>query len=318
MSLKHRVEYALFRLAEWGVARMSWTGAQALGRGLGSLGHALDARHRRVVRDNLREADLGLDEAGIREVARDSFRHFGSLLLSTIRLQTLSREELLKVVRFEGLEHWDAAVAEGKGFIGLTGHYGNWEAMALALSATGRPLAVIGRELDNPYLEPHLARVRGRFGNRVIPKAGAFRDSLKVLKANGGVGFLLDQDALTHGVFVKFLGRWASTFSSAGTLAVKYDLPIVPIFSEPLADGGVLVRVEPPLRAPRSGDTARDVWQATQLMTQCIEARIRRGPRWWFWMHRRFKTRPGEGNPLPAPLPPPEWQQAVQALDARG
>jgi lauroyl/myristoyl acyltransferase len=51
----------------------------------------------------------------------------------------------------------------------------------------------------------------------------------------------------------------------------------------------------------------RDVWTATQLMTQKIEADIRREPRWWFWMHRRFKTRPGEGVPLPAPLPPDEW-----------
>lgn len=317
-TLRHRAEYAAFRSVEWVVCRLSWGAAQRVGRGLGRLVYSLDARHRRIVRENLRSCDLGLEEAGLQAVSKDCFRHFGSLLLSTIRLKTLDREGLLAKVRFEGLEHWDAARSEGRGFIGLTGHYGNWEAMALALSALDRPLHVIGRELDNPLLEPHLKAVRSRYGNHVIPKAGAFRDSLKVLRAGGCVGFLLDQDALGNGVFVRVLGRWASTFPSAATLALKYDLPIVPIFSEPTPDGGILVTVEPPFRLPRTGDTPRDLWTGTQLMTQRIEARIRREPRWWFWMHRRFKTQPGEDQGSPVPLPPSEWLQAVPPLDPRG
>jgi KDO2-lipid IV(A) lauroyltransferase len=278
----------------------------------------VDARHRRVVRENLRQSDLGLGEAEVRAVARECFKHFGALFLTGIHLLHMDPEELDRRVRIQGLENFDAARAEGKGFIILTGHYGNWEATALALSAKGRTMSVIGRQLDNPLLEPRMRALRGRFGNEVIPKDGAFREAIRALRQGRGVGFLLDQDALTSGVFVKFLGRWASTFPSAAKLAVRYDLPVVQLRSWPNPDGTITVAVEPPFHVPLTGDPDRDVWTGTQLMTQKIEADIRRDPRWWFWMHRRFKTRPGEGNPLPAPLPPEEWLQALPAPSIRG
>ncbi|HJV91021.1 MAG TPA: hypothetical protein VJ623_12005, partial [Holophagaceae bacterium] len=61
----------------------------------------------------------------------------------------------------------------------------------------------------------------------------------------------------------------------------------------------------------KTGDADRDAWVATQLMTQRIDAQIRKDPRWWFWMHRRFKTRPEEGNPFQAPLPRREWIESL-------
>ena len=311
-TLRHRLEYGLFRLLDGVIGRLPWATVQALGEAAGTVFYLVDPRHRRIVRENMRLADLGLDEAQTRALSRACFRHFGALFVGLLRLRRATPEELDRWIKVEGLEHFDAAQAGGKGFIQLTGHYGNWEAIALAQSRRGRTLDAIGRELDNPLLEPISLGFRTRFGNRVILKAGAMRDTLKALKAGRGVGFLLDQDALTSGIFVRFLGRWASTFGTAGSLAARYGLPVLPVFSWPNPDGTTTVRFEPPFEVPVTGDAARDAWVATQLMTSRIEAQIRKDPRWWFWMHRRFKTRPGEGNPLPAPLPPQEWVESVQ------
>lgn len=308
---RHRLEYGLFRLADGILGRLPWTTVQTLGEGAGTLFYLLDPRHRRIVRKNLRFAGLDLSEAEIRALSLACFRHFGGLFLSLLRLRHATPEELDRWIKVEGLEHFDAVQAEGKGFIQLTGHYGNWEAVALAQSRHGRTIDAIGRELDNPLLEPISLGFRTRFGNRVILKDGAMRDTLKALKAGRGVGFLLDQDALTSGVFVRFLGQWASTFSTAGSLAARYDLPVLPVFSWPNPDGTTTVRFEPAFHVPSTGDAARDAWVATQLMTARIEAQIRKDPRWWFWMHRRFKTRPGSGHPLPAPLPPQEWVESI-------
>jgi KDO2-lipid IV(A) lauroyltransferase len=293
------------------LGRLPLSTVQALGEAAGSLFYLLDPRHRRVVRENLRLADLGLSEAECRSLAKTCFRHFGSLFVGLLRLRRATPEELDRWIRVEGLEHFDAAQAGGKGFIQLTGHYGNWEAVALAQSRHGRTLDVIGRELDNPLLEPISLGFRTRFGNRVILKHGAMRDTLRALKEGRGVGFLLDQDASTRGVFVRFLGQWASTFATAGSLAARYGLPVLPVFSWPNQDGTITVRFDPPFQVPDTGDAARDAWVATQLMTARIEAQVRKDPRWWFWMHRRFKTRPGGGNALLAPLPPEEWVESV-------
>jgi len=308
-TLRHRLEYAAFRFAEGLIRLLPWRMALWVGAGVGRFYHLLDARHRHVVRENLRRSNLGLSELEIRRVGRACFAHFGSLLFATVRMLQMSEARVRSLVRFEGLEHFDTAVAEGKGFIGLTGHFGNWELMALALSLEGRTLAVIGRELDNPLLEPYLSGLRGRFGNTVIAKDGAMRETLKVLRKGKAVGFLLDQDALGNGVFTTFHGRWASTHPTAGLLAVKYGLPIVPIFNRVHPDGTLTVVIHPPLRVAAAGNAERETWIATQLMTTCIEAEGRQDPARWFWMHRRYKTQPASESQLP----PAEWQAEAAA-----
>jgi KDO2-lipid IV(A) lauroyltransferase len=314
--LRHRVEFALFRMAERLLSSFPLATVQTFGRGLGLLFYLVDGRHRRVVRDNLRGADLAPvwvgNEAAIRTLTRGCFQHFGELFLSAIPLMGMDEEELDRHVKVEGLEHFDAAKATGRGFIQLTGHYGNWEAVALSQSRHGRALAVIAREIGNPLLQPELDRFRTRFGNEVINKDGAVRETVKALRAGKGVGFLLDQDALTMGVWVRFLGRWAATFPTAGAMAVRFRLPILPVFSWPNGDGTITVRFEPPFEAPLTGDPERDAWMATQIMTSRIEAQIRKDPRWWFWLHRRFKTQPD--TPGSPPLPSRDWVESFLAL----
>lgn len=310
-TLRHRLEYLSFRVLEPVIRMLPWKAALGLGRLLGQLAWFVDGRHRRVVRENLRHSNLGLTEAQRQQLSRQCFAHYGSILMSAPHLLHMEAEELERRVHIEGLEHWAAARAQGKGFIVLTGHYGCWEALALALSARGCPFAVIGRKLNNPLLDPLLTSLRSRWGNQVIPKAGAMRGALRLFKQGQGVGFVLDQDTHHGQIFTRFLGRWAATHSTAGLLAVKYGIPVLPLFSWPNEDGTISVRIDAPLLMPCGGDRERDVWTATQIMTRIIEDQIRRDPRWWFWMHRRFKTNPSED----APLPPEEWLQSVQGAE---
>lgn len=308
ITLHHRLEYALFCSMELVLGWLPWRWVQALGRWVGRLMYALDGHHRRIVRDNLRQSNLGLTEVLITATAKTCFEHFGSLLMTSVHLLHMKPGEVNRWIHLEGLEYWDAARSAGKGFIVLTAHYGHWEAMAMGLAVSGRAVAAIGRRLNNPLLETKLLTLRSRLGNRVIYKEGGVRESLRELRAGRGTGFLMDQDALTRGVFVRFMGRWASTYSSAAMLAVRYQVPVVPIYSGPNPDGTVSARALPHLDIPHTGDMERDIWTATQIMTWSLEARVHEDPRWWFWLHRRFKTLPSEGYPLP----PQEWQDAIQ------
>jgi len=312
-TLAHRLQFSLYLVVEWLVSRLAWRTSWRLGRALGRLFYRIDARHRRVVRDNLRASNLDLDEAAIQSLSRTCFEHFGGLLLTTVRSMRTVPADIRRVTRIEGREHLEAAHAEGKGIIGLTAHIGNWELMALAISVAGWKLAAIGRELDNPLLEARLKRFRMLFGNSVIAKDGAVRGSIKALKEGQLVGFLLDQNATAGGVFVHFMGRWAATFATAGILAVRYDLPILPVASRVDADGNLIVTAHPPFHAPRTGDPARDAWTATQRMTCWIESQVRENPSQWFWMHRRFKTQPEPGG---SGLPPQAWLDEWQAVCA--
>ena len=310
ISLQHRAEFGLFWALERALRLLPWQAVRAVGETIGRLAFRWDAHHRRIVVDNLRQSNLGLDDVQIQATALACFTHFGALFLSAVHLLNMTPDEVKRWIHVDGFEHWDAAQAAGKGFIVLTAHYGHWEAMAMGLAVSGRPVAAIGRRLNNPLLETKLLRLRTRLGNRVIYKEGGVRDSIKELRAGLGTGFLMDQDASIRGVFVRFMGRWASTHASAALLAVKYQVPVLPVYSRPHADGTISAHIQPPLDFPRTGDMAQDVWTATQLMTWSLEATIHDDPRWWFWLHRRFKTVPSET----LPLPPQAWQDAIQHL----
>jgi KDO2-lipid IV(A) lauroyltransferase len=310
-TFRHRLEYALYRGVERFLTVFPWTTVAEVGKALGLLFWLVDARHRRTVRNNFRMTDLGLDDREIRRLSRTCFAHFGAVFLTTVRLYAADPEEGDPWIRVEGLEHYDAAYALGRGVIEISGHYGNWEAINWAQGRAGRRMSAIARSLKNPLLDKALRDSREALGNPIIPKGGALREAVRALRGGHSVGFIMDQDALTSGAWVKFLGEWASTFSTAGYLAARMGVPVLAAFSWPEEDGGIRVRFEPPFEVPVTGDLERDTWVATQLMTAVLERQIRKDPRWYFWMHNRYKTRPGEGNPLPAPLPDPAWVEAL-------
>jgi KDO2-lipid IV(A) lauroyltransferase len=169
--------------------------------------------------------------------------------------------------------------------------------MALALAASGRPLAVIGRRAGNPLLDSRLRALRARFGNTAIDKDGALKEAVRALRRGAGVGFLLDQDARHFGVFASFLGRPASTWPTAASLALRFGLPVLPVFSHPRPDGTIMVRVEGALDIGRPRGPDGGVRGATQMMSDALERQVRSLPHAWFWMHRRFKTRPTTPSP---------------------
>ncbi len=313
IRFRHRFEYALFRVFDGILGTLPWNLVLTLGEMIGLCFWALDSRHRRIVRHNLRTSNLSLTSGEIDALTRHTFTHYGSFFLSLIKLRSASIDELRQWVHIEGIQYFDEAQQSNKGFIQLTGHYGHWEAVALAQSAEGRSLDVIGRALDNPLLEKISLDFRTRFGNRVILKNGALRESIKSIKEGRGVGFLLDQDGLGGGIFVEFLGQWASTHSSAGALVAKYQIPILPVFSW-MDRGRIFVQFHPLVRIASSGESDRDTWIATQVMTRLLETQIHRDPRWWFWLHNRFKTRPNAQDSALSPLPAKEWVELSKSI----
>ena len=151
-------------------------------------------------------------------------------------------------------------------------------------------MAVVARALEESGLNELLVAFRRRFGTETLERGapGAARRLLRVLRAGGALGMLIDQDTRVEGVWVPFFGRPAFTPVGAAKIALRQGAAVVPAFIERLADGTHLARIHPPLDLPA------DEVEATALMTQAIEEQIRRVPEQWVWMHRRWRRQPAE------------------------
>jgi KDO2-lipid IV(A) lauroyltransferase len=248
---------------------------------------------RRVALANLALALPAVSPEARRAIARDNFRHLGVTAVECCRLFLGPPGAMLGRVRLEGAEHIKAALAEGRGALYLTAHFGNWELLAASHGLTGlAPLNVVVRPLDNPYLEALVAAGRVRHDLRLIPKRTAVKGIAAALARGECVGILLDQHAGRHGALVRFFGQPASTSRSLAVLALKTGAPVVPAFIRRMPDGEHQVSIEPALPLIRSGQLDRDVELNTAQFTEVLERHVRADPRQWFWVHRRWKSPP--------------------------
>lgn len=276
----------------------------AAGRGAGIVFYLVSPRHRRAAHANVRRA-FGdrLDAAAQRRLVRDSFQHVGWMVADAVYFPRYAGAPLESVAVYEGEEHLRAAAREGKGVLIFSGHYGHWELIALLQSRLGVPMSMIVRPLDNRRLDLDLARLRGLTGNTLIEKRNAARGVLRALREGRAVAILIDQNVRGEGgIFVDFFGAPASTTPALAIYAFKTGAPIVPVFSRPLPDGRLLISYRPAIHAVRSGDLQDDILRLTRDCTAILEEEIRAHPRYWMWMHNRWRTRPplaGGAGPRP-------------------
>ena len=175
-----------------------------------------------------------------------------------------------------------------------------------ALGALGFRTYAIARVLDNPHLERFLSRFRQGTGQTILAKKSDFARLTAAVATGGKVAVLADQDAGPRGVFVPFFGRPASAHKAVALMALEFDARIVvvgvPRVGDPMR---YEVVCEDAFDAADYADRPDAVKAITERYHAALERLIRRHPEQYFWLHRRWKTRPAERK-RPADRRPPE------------
>ena len=272
---------------------LSLSFVRKLGEVLGLTFYLVDRVHRRIALANLEVAFPKRPPAERRTIAREMFAHFGRLLLELLKFASLPQQRQLELVDWEGEDRVRLAMAQGKGVLFCTGHFGFWEQQALAHALKFAPMAVMARPLDNPMLHELLERIRTSNGNPVVYRRGAVRRVLRLLAEGHGVGILIDQHMTSaDAIYVDFFGRPAATTSTLAALALRTGAPVIPLFAFPLANGRYRMIYEHPIEPPPD-DAPDAVREFTQRCTDVLEMHVRRHPNLWLWMHRRWRDSPG-------------------------
>lgn len=273
--------------------------ARVLCEGLAWLCYAFWPHLRKVGLFNLRLAFPEWSDRERRKVLRGEFLNLGRMLADFAHFPHWNRENIEKLIIYDGFENYDAARQEGKGVIFLTAHFGNWELGSFAHGIYGYPCRFVVRKLDNPLIDRLIDRYRSVSGGKAIEKSEFARQVLRAFEAGESVGVMIDRNMLpSEGIFVDFFGRSACTSTGPARLARKTGAPVV------LG----LVIWDPKLKKYRLRFERVD-WTAcenpeaeivvnTANFTRRIEKYVRRYPDQWLWIHRRWKTRPTGEKPL--------------------
>lgn len=259
-----------------------------LGRGLGLLIYAFVGERRRIALTNLRLCFPEWDENACKRVARRHFQAFGRGFVEHGMLWWSSKQRLQRLIRVEGVEHWQA-VAD-RPVIWLAPHFVGLDMGGTRIITEWQGVSVYSHQKD-PLLDRILLRGRTRFVTPVLfSRQDGIRPVVRAVRRGLPLYYLPDMDLGSRdSIFVPFFGVAAATVTGLSRIAQLAGAVVVPAVTRQLPGGaGYVLKFYPAWSDFPTDDLAGDA----RRMNKFIEERVREMPEQYFWLHKRFKTRP--------------------------
>lgn len=260
---------------------------------LGSLAYCLAGERRRVGLINLRLCFPELSEAKRRRMIRANFRYMMRLLLEYGVVWWSRAERLDKLVNIKNLHYVTDLREQGKDVILFYPHFVGFELCVYALNQH-LPLVSVYSQQKNDAMDAQIYQGRQRYNNAyIVSRQEGLRPIIKAMRKNHTPFlYLPDQDyGARDSIFVKFFGIDTATITGLSRISQLARAHVVPAIARRVGDGCEL-EFYPAWDNFPSDDVVAD----TQRMNTFLEQRIREQPEQYFWLHKRFKTRP-EGQP---------------------
>ncbi len=248
-----------------------------------------------VVNQNIRNSFPEKSPKEIEEIQKAFFRHLCDLITESIKLFSISLDELRARFIISNPEIFDKYYKQKQSIILVGGHYNNWEIAAVSLKLWA-PHQTIGiySPLSNKFFNKKMAQSRTRYGVQIITKAEV-RNS-----------FVENKDKLTMTVFgadqsptyskkvywTNFLNQETAVHIGTELFALKYNYPVLFIKVNKVKRGYYQAEIEELTSAPKTCNTG----EITALHTQCLEKMIIENPQYWLWSHKRWKRKMTDGE----------------------
>lgn len=276
------------------IPRLLRRGVLGLANVGGWLGYHFDRRGRRIGRANL---DIVFGDtkspAEKTRILKTSFITMTRTLFDTFWFAHKPAERLEMYV---DVDDSSQVFFEDKAHICITAHFGNWEIIGQMSGHKGRPLSSIATPVKNATVNKHFIRAREATGQKIIPREGALRKLIKVLREGGKTAFLADQNTseAEGGIWIDCFGLPALVTAAPAALAGRTGTEILIGFCVPQPRGRYRIYAAEQLSPPETVNEAT-VKTLTEQINAVMEREIRKNPQYWLWMYKRWKTKkPGE------------------------
>ncbi|MBP6740898.1 MAG: lauroyl acyltransferase [Leptospiraceae bacterium] len=268
----------------------------AYGVGITRVLFPLARKHRRIAYDNISYAFPNLNEKEKLSLVKRHFDHLGRLLAGTLYASRLNQEWMDKYLSYEPefLKIEQDTNKEGIGVVLVSGHLGTWEIlvqfMGLRMKGAG-----IYKKIRNPFVDKWVKSLRENNGILLVTTDESSR-VMKLLKDGYWIGFGSDQNAGKAGIFVNFFNRPASTYQGPALMAYLTGAKLLLYSVVCGEDGKVIVRVKDMGVIDKKKFPSRDmaVRHYTEMWTRLLEEEVKLFPEQYFWVHRRWRTKPGD------------------------
>ena len=257
---------------------------------------------RRGLYENLGRVLGTSDRRVLGRVARRSLRNFSKYVVDFIHFYVMTPEDIRRRIIFNDFERLNAAVAEGRGIIFVTLHFGNWDMGAAGLAAYGYPVDAIAETFELPRMNELVQGYRRQLGVNIIPMERIGPGVLRALRRGHILALLIDVPAPGPSVAVDFFGARAEVPAGPARLALRTGARVIPavLAREPGRDEIIRPILDFDLHFEPTGDEERDVRELTQQIMSSLERFIRQYPDQWFMFRPMWPATHQSQEPEPA------------------
>jgi len=242
-------------------------------------------RSKSLIVKNLEKSKIDIEKKNY-EVAKNVLGNYGRIFAEYPHLKNFRNEKLNKFIEIDGMEHLNKIKDSGNPVVFISGHFNNFELMAMQIEKSGINLAAIYRPLNNIFLNQTMEKIRKKYICKKQIKKGrsGTRQVLESLKKGYSIALMVDQ-RVTEGSKINFFGNLASTTTIPAQIIKKYKCDLVPIYIERFNSYFFKMYVSKPIKI----STGKSQKEISSFINKILEKMIIKNPDQWIWTHNRWK-----------------------------
>ena len=243
-------------------------------------------RSKELIINNLEKANIN-KKNNFKKIASNVLGNYGRIFSEYVHLKNFKNDSLNKFFSIEGLEHLKNIKKNGEKVVFISGHFNNFELMAMQIEKAGVDCAAIYRPLNNPYLNSIMEsiRIRDICKNQIKKGRAGTREIIRFLSKGTSIALMIDQ-RVREGEKIDFFGNPATTTTIPAQLIKKYGCSVVPIYIERKKSHHFKMYVSKPIKISRS----RSISEITKHLNDILEKMILKNIDQWIWTHDRWKV----------------------------
>jgi KDO2-lipid IV(A) lauroyltransferase len=243
-------------------------------------------RSKKLIHTNIKKAFPKNNSVEIKKLTKLMWNNYGRVFAEYMFIKDFRFEKIDSKIEIIGQEVLDEIKKSNKPVVFISGHFSNFELMAMQIEKAGIKLSAIYRPLNNIFLNRIMEKIRKKYicKNQIKKGIAGTRELIKFQRNNYSIALMIDQ-RVSEGEKVNFFNQEAYTTTIPAQLAKKFDMPIVPIFIERVNDTNFKIKISKPVNFLKS-DSIKDI---TSKLNVIIEEMILKNPTQWIWSHNRWK-----------------------------
>ena len=242
-------------------------------------------RSKSLIVENLKKSNISIKQ-NYNEVASNVLGNYGRIFSEYPFLKSFRNGQLNNFIEINGKNYLENILKEKKRVVFISGHFNNFELMAMQIEKVGIELSAIYRPLNNVFLNKTMEKIRTQYicKNQIKKGMAGTRQVIRNLKKGSSVALMIDQ-RVREGSKVKFFGNLATTTTIPAQLIKKYKCELVPIYIERKEKYYFKMHISKPIKI----NTKKTTQEITLFLNTVLEKMILKNPDQWIWTHDRWK-----------------------------